>query len=175
MCFRKIVHCFCFLFLAISSTGLFAQEAAGTRVYRSSLKYHVMFETIDYQEAVRNLNYSSRIETAWKSVGINDNSIPIYRCVILGSYKGQEHFASTDINCEGQKREGIYGYAYRAQLPGTSPLVRAYCHDNEYGESSHITFDSDVKFRNSGYNNGCYHIERTLGYVFESPIEIWQY
>ncbi|MBI3711986.1 MAG: hypothetical protein HY253_03355 [Burkholderiales bacterium] len=120
MCFKKIVLLFVFSVSAIFSSSLFAQESAGTRVYRSSLKYHVMFETIDYQEAVRNLNVTPLIETAWKSVGKNINSIPIYRCVILGSYKGQEHFASADANCEGQKKEGIYGYVKCASIMDTT-------------------------------------------------------
>ncbi|MEN9865168.1 MAG: hypothetical protein RL748_758 [Pseudomonadota bacterium] len=148
------------------SSSVFAQ--AGTEIYQSSLKYHVMFETLNLQEAINNLNYSPNIFVAWKSVSNYGapTTAPVYRCVIPGSYHGQEHFASRDVRCEGQINEGIYGYVFTTQMPGTVALFRAYCHNNEYGKSSHATFDSELRYNQ--YFSTCYRKEQTLGYVYPS-------
>ncbi|MFC0349296.1 hypothetical protein [Undibacterium danionis] len=161
---------------AFASFGVNAQDNLGDQVYRVYLSKHVAFETNNFQEAQNNRIWSAALNLAWQSVGKNNSSggvlsVPVYRCVILNSYKGQEHFASRDFNCEGQTREGIYGYVYPVQVLGTVPLFRVYAHNNEYGVSSHATFDSEVKFTQSAlnYDQAWYSREGTIGYVYPSP------
>jgi hypothetical protein len=47
----------------------------------------------------------------------------LYRCF---NYAGNDHFISTQSNCEGFTNEGSLGYAADTQINGTVPLYRFY-------------------------------------------------
>lgn len=49
------------------------------------------------------------------------NTIALYSC-----QAGKMFFVTADVNCEGQKKEGLLGYAYAMQVPGSSQLYRFY-------------------------------------------------
>lgn len=56
---------------------------------------------------VRRIGYVSQSQTA-------EADTPLYRCF---DESGQDHFAATEVSCEGKKNEGILGYIFSKATP----------------------------------------------------------
>ncbi|MBK1888681.1 hypothetical protein Undi14_01445 [Undibacterium sp. 14-3-2] len=132
-------------------------------IYRTQIQDKVAFETNDMYEAIRVGGSNIQLVIAWRSVsGTAGPTAPVYRCVIPNR-GGEHHFASRDINCEGQLNEGIYGVVYTNQVPGTVPLMRVYANPNLVGASSHATWTRYPTGHALFWQN--YIVEGILGYV----------
>jgi YD repeat-containing protein len=78
--------------------------------------------------------------------------IPLYRCYDAG---GDEHFISSQSNCEGLSQEGVIGYAYTAPTSGFVPLYRFF----------NATVNDHLITVNYGEGSSCCTYEGILGYV----------
>lgn len=92
--------------------------------------------------------------------------IPIY---ILWNGKTEDHIATTDIedlklNSQGWNYEGIIGYIYNIQQPGTIPLYRYY---NDKGKLKDHYWTTDESFKRLAPIHG-YHYEMILGYIYKT-------
>ena len=153
----KPLHKLLAALLFLGSSSCFAQAQITYPIYSFFLRSAHTFETTSYGEGAR--ASGTYYGVAWQSVTPDDTTHPVYRCVIPGG-DGQSHFASTDSGCEGQRSEGIYGYVYNTQKPGTIPLLRYYAHVNAQGKSDHITTTDALR------QDGYYWLEGGLGFVY---------
>lgn len=79
--------------------------------------------------------------------------VPLYRCY---NPVGNDHFMSTQSNCEGRNNEGVMGFAKTTSGPGLYPLYRFY-------RSNIVDHLMTINY-SEGANNG-YADEGVLGYV----------
>ncbi|XVS67914.1 S8 family peptidase [Actinosynnema sp. CA-299493] len=72
---------------------------------------------------------------------------PLYRCSI-----GWDNFTSYDVNCEGQTRVGLLGYAHDGQVAGSHPIYRCLVRGNgDHMESYDSNCEGQISEGNLGY------------------------
>ncbi|QQQ80073.1 S8 family peptidase [Saccharothrix sp. 6-C] len=72
---------------------------------------------------------------------------PLYRCSI-----GWDNFTSYDVNCEGQTRVGLLGYAHDGQVAGSHPIYRCLVRNNgDHMESYDSNCEGQITEGNLGY------------------------
>ncbi len=125
-----------------------------TRFYRTYRSDAGHFETTNKTEAV-NAGYA--IEGTWYAASSPiAGTTALYRCVLGGS----RHFATTSSTCENAgTSEGILGYVFTYQAPGTIPLYRRYsssANDHLYS----LSYDEGASLG--------YAYEGIAGYVYSS-------
>jgi hypothetical protein len=106
-----------------------APYPCGTVVYQTQLEHDVVFETLNYEEARKNgILYGKNVWIGWRPISQTPGPglKPIYRCYDSNSPAGQYHFAADRSNCFGYKNEGIYGYVFATQQPGTQAMESWY-------------------------------------------------
>lgn len=133
------------VFIGLLASAAFADDAIP--VYRS---YHSTGDHLYSLSAYEGPQNGYRDEGIAFYVSTRRSSYSptaIYRC-----FTGRKHFVSTDRYCEGQRREGIYGYIARRPFSGFVALNRY----NNPGNGDHIV--------TSGEN------ESLAGFVFETTL-----
>ncbi|MCE6998100.1 S8 family peptidase [Saccharothrix sp. S26] len=72
---------------------------------------------------------------------------PLYRCLI-----GADNFTSYDVNCEGQTRVGLLGYAHDGAVAGSHPIYRCLVRGSgDHMESYDPNCEGQITEGNMGY------------------------
>jgi len=109
------------------------------------------FQTLDANEGI---NAGMRSEGISFSVLATPlpGTVGLYRCIVLGT---PDHFISTDVACEGQKTEGIYGYIFQtANANANQPIYRCE------GNGDHLSTLNASECGAAGY-----HVEGVQGFT----------